>query len=161
MGKKENKYINWMKNHKIITAILAIVLFSMFMNLVTPDVEYSANQGQYNDNLEEEKVIKEDTETVTENNSKETSQEEKSVVYNSDWDGSVAQVKNYLRNNLNDWDSYESIEWSEVQEVNISTHKYIVRYKYRANNAYGGTILKNQLFYLDEEGNVVNVRDWN
>ncbi len=35
-------------------------------------------------------------------------------VINSDWDGSVKQVKDYLKVNLKDWDSYESIQWDNV-----------------------------------------------
>lgn len=149
-----------MKKHKIITAILAIVLFSMFMNLITPNVQPTPEQiQQAKDRLAEQQKQEVINQQIEEQPPEEI-QEVKPVVFNSEWDGSVAQVKNYLRNNLNDWDSYESVEWSEVQEVNLTTHKYIVRHKYRANNAYGGTILVNQIFYLDEEGNVVNVKDW-
>lgn len=93
MGKEENKYINWMKKHKVITAILAIVLFSMFMNLITPNVEITEEQREewaQERELEEQnqKIINETEE------SQEKIEEEKPVVFNSDWDGSVAQVKN-------------------------------------------------------------------
>ena len=148
-----------MKKHKIVTTILAIVLFSMFINLITPNVEITDEQKQQ---WAQERELEEQNQEII-NETEEDSQEVekiKPVVFNSDWDGSVAQVKNYLRNNLNDWNSYESVEWSEVQEVNLTTHKYIIRHKYRANNAYGGTILVNQIFYLDEEGDVVDVKDW-
>ena len=75
-------------------------------------------------------------------------------VSNSVWDGSVWQVKSWLRNNLKDPKSYEGIEWSPVQSTEDG---YMVRHKYRAKNSYGGYVIKNQIFYLDKQGNVINV----
>lgn len=37
----------------------------------------------------------------------------KAVVYNSEWDASVSQVEQFLKDNLNDPDSYESVEWAQ------------------------------------------------
>lgn len=77
-------------------------------------------------------------------------------VENSTWDGSVSQLKKYLKNNLSDPDSYESIEWSEVKNVD---GKYIIRHKYRAKNALGGYVIKNQVFELNLNGDVISVSD--
>lgn len=78
-------------------------------------------------------------------------------VKNSGWDGSVKQVKEYLKYNyLRDPDSYESIEWSEVKRKDDG---YYVRHKYRAKNGLGGYVVANQLFHLDFSGNVVDVKD--
>lgn len=77
--------------------------------------------------------------------------------FNSPWDGSVLQVYNYLQNNLKDRQSYESIEWSEVIE---NQKGFMVRHKYRAKNGFGGYNIENQLFYMDKEGNVINVVDF-
>lgn len=46
---------------------------------------------------------------------------EKDAVRNSELDGSVSQVKEYLKENLKDWDSYESIDWGEVQKYGLAT----------------------------------------
>ena len=78
-------------------------------------------------------------------------------VKNSGWDGSVKQVKEYLKYSyLRDPDSYESIEWSEVKRKDDG---YYVRHKYRAKNGFGGYVVANQLFHLDFSGNVVDVKD--
>lgn len=61
----------------------------------------------------------------------------------SGWDGSVPCVKQYLEKNLNDPDSYESIEWSPVKD---NGDHWIVRNKYRAKNSFGAKIIKNQVF---------------
>lgn len=79
-------------------------------------------------------------------------------VQNSSWDGSVYQVKKYLKNNLNDYKSYESIEWSEVEKTSTG---YLVRHKFRAKNGFGGYIIENKIFYLDSNGIVTNVTDCN
>ncbi len=81
------------------------------------------------------------------------------IVTNSEFDGSVSQVKDYLKSNLNDPDSYESIEWSPVSKIKTLNHKFIVRHKYRAKNGFGGLVITNQTFYLDSIGNVVDVVD--
>jgi len=68
------------------------------------------------------------------------------TVQNSSWDGSVYQVKMYLKDNLKDPKSVEYIEWSDV----IKEGKYyIVRCKYRARNSFGGYTIENKLFYID------------
>ena len=89
----------------------------------------------------------------------------KEVVYNSEWDASVQQVVDYLKNNyLNDPDSYQSISWSAVVKLNnakeIGFACYQVRHKYRAKNGFGGYVTEEKLFKLDYQGNVVEVRDW-
>lgn len=78
-------------------------------------------------------------------------------VKNSLYDGSVKQVKEYLKYNyLRDPNSYESIEWSEVKRKDDG---YYVRHKYRAKNGLGGYVVANQLFHLDFSGNVIDVTD--
>lgn len=83
--------------------------------------------------------------------------ETKEVVYNSSWDGSVRQVKDYLKNNLKDPDSYEGIEWSNV--VKQGDGSFRVRHKYRAKNGFGGYVIENKVFVLDDNGNVIGLYD--
>lgn len=73
-------------------------------------------------------------------------------IENSVWDGSVYQVKNYLKKNLKDPDSYEGIEWSNV--IKNSDETYTVRHKFRARNSFGGMVIEDWVFILDKEGNV-------
>lgn len=84
-----------------------------------------------------------------------------SKVQNSEWDASVYQVEHYLKNSyLKDPDSYEGIEWSKVNEMSGSSeYKYWVRHKYRAKNSFGGYVIENKIFYLDDQGNVVGEKD--
>jgi len=81
-------------------------------------------------------------------------------VRNNAWDGSVKQVKDYLRHVLHDPDSIKYQDWSPVTAVDTPTHAYMVRCRYRAKNAYGAYVQENQIFYLDDSGAVVNVMDW-
>lgn len=80
----------------------------------------------------------------------------KAEVKNNKWNGGVKQVEDYLKRTLRDPDSYESIEWSEVKQKDDG---YYVRHKYRAKNGFGGNVITNQLFHLDFNGNVVDVKD--
>lgn len=75
-------------------------------------------------------------------------------VENSSFDGSVSQVKKYLKKNLKDPKSYESIEWGEVIE---NENGYMVRHKYRAKNSFGGYTIENNVFHLDLKGNIIDV----
>jgi uncharacterized membrane protein YkgB len=89
--------------------------------------------------------------------SKETDAE-KPLVHNSDWDGSVKQVKEYLEDNLKDSDSYESVKWFTVVEKPLNgLYAFGVRHIYRAKNSFGGYVIEDQIFYMDEEGNIVDV----
>jgi hypothetical protein len=80
------------------------------------------------------------------------------AVYNSDLDGSVSQVKSYLKHNLADPDSYEAIEWSPVVSDTgaAATYRYAVRHKYRAKNSYGGYEVRDDIFFLDSTGGVLS-----
>lgn len=80
------------------------------------------------------------------------------TVYNNSWDGSVSQVEQYLKNNLKDPDSFEAIEWSNVQKE--SDGSFFVRCKYRAKNSFGGYVIENKIFYLDAQGTVTYFVDW-
>lgn len=74
-------------------------------------------------------------------------------VINSSYDGSVSQVVDYLKKNLKDPKSYEGIEWSEVKKT---ADGYVVRHKYRAKNSFGGYVVENQIFYLNNNGEVIS-----
>lgn len=75
----------------------------------------------------------------------------RSTVKNSD-NGSVWQVEEYLKRNLKDPDSYESIEWGTVTR---NDNGYLVRHKYRAKNSFGGYVIESINFQLNTQGNVV------
>jgi hypothetical protein len=67
----------------------------------------------------------------------------------SEWDGDVSPVKEYLRSNLNDYDSSEFVEWSSVTKVYIGKEPYWgVRLKLRAKNAFGGLILRDTYYFI-------------
>jgi len=80
------------------------------------------------------------------------------TVENSEWDGSVHQVETWLEENLKDPDSYESIEWYEVQQkyVDGKGSIYLVRHEYRSKNSFGGYTVNDDVFILDSEGTVAN-----
>ena len=82
----------------------------------------------------------------------------KRFVHNDVLDASVRQVKQFLKKNLNDPESYDGVEWSPVSQ-NPHTKWFIVRHKYRAKNGYGATQIYNQIFTLDSLGTVLSISD--
>lgn len=85
----------------------------------------------------------------------------KQIVSQSKYDRSVNQVNDYLRSNLKDWDSYQSIEWSELKDNGgKGKYRFMIRHKYRAKNSFGGYEIENKVFYLDSLGNVNDVDDF-
>ena len=81
----------------------------------------------------------------------------RTVVENSSFDGSVHQVKSWLKENLKDPKSVEYLDWSPVTRHGTG---YLVRVKYRAKNSYGGYSVEEKLFSLDSMGSVVSVMDY-
>ena len=79
-------------------------------------------------------------------------------VKNSAWDGSVSQVKSWLKDNLKDPDSLDFIEWSTVSKT--STGGCMVRVKYRAKNSFGGYVVDNKVFFLSSGGTVLSSIDF-
>lgn len=68
---------------------------------------------------------------------------------NSEWDGAVRPVTEYLRRHLKDPDSVEYIEWSPVHITYVEGQPFWrVRVKYRAKNSFGGYVIEEQLAYI-------------
>ena len=80
--------------------------------------------------------------------------EEREIVSNSSWDGSVSQVKDYLKVTLKDPKSLEFIEWSKV--IKNDDGDFNVRVKFRAKNSFGGYVLETWWFYLSPSGAIKN-----
>lgn len=112
--------------------------------------EIKEGEKRYNDIRNNEKWIKEHKEEI------ENAAYRRDVKNNSS-DGSVWQVKEYLKQNLKDPRSYESIEWGNVLKTD---NGYLVRHKYRAKNSFGGYTIENLIFYIDYEGNITGTLEY-
>jgi hypothetical protein len=77
---------------------------------------------------------------------------------NNGFDGGVSAVKSYLSATLNDYDSSEFLEWSDVTKVYVRKEPFwAVRLKLRAKNAFGAYIVKDVVFYI-RQNQVVSSR---
>lgn len=63
----------------------------------------------------------------------------------SEVDGSVKIVKEYIKENANDASSIEFLEWSKVTPTG---EYWAVRCKYKGKNALGGVVTENGWFYI-------------
>jgi hypothetical protein len=76
----------------------------------------------------------------------------------SNWDSSVQTVEDYLEKTLHDPSSYESVEWYKLTRTEYRGDSYwAVRHKYRARNRFGGRVLKDEVFLMENKGKVVQV----
>lgn len=93
-------------------------------------------------------------------NAKNQSQPAKAeqIVSNSAYDGSVRQVEEWMKKNLNDPGSLQVVEWSPV--VKTEQGNFVVRCKFRAKNAMGGLVLQNKAFILGPTGIVMAATDY-
>lgn len=79
----------------------------------------------------------------------------------SSFDGSVSVVDQYLRRNLNDYESSEFLEWSRVTPTRLEGQNvWSVKLRLRAKNAFGGKIVKDVEFFI-HDNEVVTVTGLN
>jgi hypothetical protein len=74
----------------------------------------------------------------------------------SDYDGSVPVVKQYVLKSANDESSIKFIDWSEVQAYGKF---WVVRCKYKGSNSYGGIVTENRLYFI-QNGIVIKDIDY-
>jgi hypothetical protein len=75
------------------------------------------------------------------------------IPHNDPTNESVWQVKDYLKKNLKDPGSYQSMEWSSVRKLENGT--YMVAHKYRARNSFGAYTIEQRVFILAADGRVI------
>lgn len=69
--------------------------------------------------------------------------------------GEVPVVTAYLKKNINDLDSYESIDWGELKQEGTDDRGkplYIVQHSFRAANGFGAKRLADLYFEIDHLG---------
>lgn len=62
------------------------------------------------------------------------------------------------RQYLKDPDSYEGIEWGPSGIYMKENNTYFMMHKYRARNSFGGYVVENPMFILNENGDVIDVK---
>lgn len=79
------------------------------------------------------------------------------VVSNGRGGGSVRQVRSYLYEKYPGADELNVMKWGRVERSDNSRYKYSVRCKYSVSNQYGGSVVHDQIFSLDKDGQIVEV----
>jgi hypothetical protein len=73
----------------------------------------------------------------------------------SELDGSVSIVKDYIKANSKDASSIEFLEWSKVSSFDVY---WIVRCKFKGTNSFGAVVTENKWFYMQKD-KVVKTKD--
>lgn len=71
-------------------------------------------------------------------------------------DSSISGVKKYLKNNLDNFNSYKSIKWGETTKKG---RFYMIEHEYKSKNSFGESSINNQIFTLDSKHRVLFVVD--
>ena len=74
--------------------------------------------------------------------------------------GAINCVRNWLKDKLINWESYESLEWSDVVRINVPPYMYVVHHKFNHINDKGFIDRCSVTFYLDKSCNVINFHQW-
>lgn len=80
--------------------------------------------------------------------------ERTAAIRNSPWNHSVPQVEQYLKTHMNDWKSFEAVQWGDVTPEGSG---YSVRLRYRGKNGVGALMIYQQVFHLNAAGEVYKV----
>lgn len=78
------------------------------------------------------------------------------IVYNNPFDGSVRQVKMWCEESLENPESLEVFRWGLVKKTEDG---FTARCKYRSRNSSGEYIVADQIFYMNANGKIINVKD--
>lgn len=68
-------------------------------------------------------------------------------------------IRLYIAKKLNDYKSYEAVDWYPLTKVNNQPYDYYMVHSYRASNRFGALVLRTQKFCLDSDYNVVRVKE--
>jgi hypothetical protein len=74
--------------------------------------------------------------------------------------GAIKSVKNWLEDKLINWDSYQSLEWSDVVQINVPPYMYVIHHQFKHHNDKGFIDRCSVTFYLDKTFKVVNFHRW-
>lgn len=75
----------------------------------------------------------------------------------SEWDGSVKVVEEYVKSNSKDASSIKFLEWSKVSPFD---EFWIVRCKFKGTNSFGAVVTENKWFYIQND-KVVKTKEIN
>jgi hypothetical protein len=101
-----------------------------------------------------EKFSSSSSSTKTETSTTPKTNEERANSLTSGWNGSIPSVVKFVKNSMNDPDSFEHVE---TRTGFYETNNFIVSMKYRGKNPFGGVITKYIDIKVDYSGNVISV----
>ena len=80
------------------------------------------------------------------------------VVFNASYDGSVWQIRDWLRKHAYDASSLTVLHWGKVVDVKGG---FTVHVKFKARNKAGTYVVSDEVFQLDEQGDVIGMKQFN
>jgi hypothetical protein len=125
MGKSEKTPV-WMR------LVGLIIVIGLLWNAVPNDTESNTSKSKSTPKTNEERVS----------------------ILQSGYDGSIRSVVKFVKNSMNDPDSFEHVE---TRTGFYEKENFIVSMKYRGKNPFGGVITKYIDVKVDYSGNVISI----
>ena len=79
------------------------------------------------------------------------------VVFNTQYDGSVWQINDWLKKTAKDPASLKVVHWGKVVDL---PDGFMVHVRFKARNAAGTDVLSDKVFKLDMSGDIVGMVDY-
>ena len=79
------------------------------------------------------------------------------VVFNTQWNGSVWQVTDWLEKHVPNEQTLKVLHWGKVMHVK---DEYMVRVKFSTKNKAGADVVSDKVFMLDGQGDILGVTDF-
>ena len=79
------------------------------------------------------------------------------VVFNTSYDGSVWQIRDWLKKHAKNPASLKVLHWGKVVDAGSG---FTVHVRFTARNAAGADVVSDKLFSLDKDGDIVAVADF-
>lgn len=95
-----------------------------------------------------------EADTVSSENTKQQEHVDKVKALFSAWDGSCYSAERYIKEHMNDADSYEHVKTVYAVQKD---DKILVETTYRGNNALGAKVINTSSFLIDLDGNILKV----
>ncbi|MDD2566050.1 MAG: hypothetical protein PHZ26_05260 [Candidatus Gracilibacteria bacterium] len=123
--------------------------------------EFNALEKQEQEIIEAEKKRQEEIAKQEQERIEKENREKKIESQFSAWDGSHIKLKDYVKKNLKDPDSFEHIGtkyW--ILQDKDGTYYISVNMNYRAKNSFGGYVIENYKAFFDIDGNSIKLDSW-
>jgi hypothetical protein len=80
------------------------------------------------------------------------------IVFNTSYDGSVWQIKDWFKKHILDYSTLQVLHWGKVTDAKDG---FTVHVTFKAKNKAGNYVTSDEVFALDKQGNITGMKPFN